>query len=114
MNRESENTKAQMRKGVLEFCMLLMIGKGRMYATKIIKELKKADLIVVEGTIYPLLSRMKKAGLLDYTWEESPSGPPRKYYTLTKDGEETLMNLEGTWKTFSNSINELIKKHYQK
>lgn len=111
MNRESENTKAQMRKGILEFCILLMIGKGRMYATRIIKELKKADLIVVEGTIYPLLSRLKKAGLLDYTWEESQSGPPRKYYTLTKDGEETLKNLEATWKTFSASINELIKKH---
>ena len=114
MNKESENTKAQMRKGVLEFCILLMIGKGRMYATKIIKELKKADLIVVEGTIYPLLSRLKKAGFLDYTWEESKSGPPRKYYTLTQEGEETLNNLENTWKTFSHSINELIKKHHKK
>ena len=107
---EIENTKAQMRKGILEFCILLMIGQGKMYASKIIKELTKADLILVEGTIYPLLNRLKRAGLLDYSWEESKSGPPRKYYTLTKKGRETLDDLSKTWETFSNSIKGLVKK----
>lgn len=103
------NTKAQMRKGILEFCILLLISKGKIYANDILKKLKEADLIVVEGTIYPLLSRLKELELLDYTWEESKSGPPRKYYTLTEKGKETLKILNQTWKELLNSIN-LIKK----
>ena len=111
LDKEIENTKAQMRKGTLEFCILLVISHGRMYASKILKELKSADLIVVEGTIYPLLSRLKKSGLLDYSWEESKVGPPRKYYVLTTKGKETLKQLTITWNAFNNSIHGLIKKY---
>lgn len=107
---EIENTRAQMRKGILEYCFLLVISRGDVYANEILKELKSADLIVVEGTIYPLLTRMKKAGLLEYTWEESPSGPPRKYYSLTDKGKGTLEQLTATWQVLNRSINSLIKK----
>jgi PadR family transcriptional regulator PadR len=104
-----ENTRAQMRKGSLEFCILLIISKGEVYASDILKELKSADLIVVEGTLYPLLSRLKSVELLSYTWKESESGPPRKYYTLTKKGKDTLEQLKGTWSKLTKSINSLIK-----
>lgn len=111
IKNDVENTKAQMRKGILEFCILLIISQGEMYASKILKELKDADLIVVEGTVYPLLSRLKKAGLLDYYWEESKTGPPRKYYSLTEKGEAILKELNSTWGVFSKSINNLVKKY---
>ena len=104
-----ENTKAQMRKGSLEFCIMLIISKGEVYASDILKDLKKADLIVVEGTLYPLLSRLKDLNLLNYTWRESESGPPRKYYTLTEKGEKTLTQLKQTWSILTRSINSLIK-----
>lgn len=106
----NENAKAQMRKGMLEFCTLLIISRGKVYASDILTELKDANLLVVEGTLYPLLSRLKSAGYLEYTWEESRSGPPRKYYTLTTAGKLALSNLNDTWKSFSKSINSLIKK----
>ena len=109
-NKEIENTRAQMRKGILEYCFLLVISQGKIYTTDILKELKKADLIVVEGTIYPLLSRLKNAGLLAYVWEESKSGPPRKYYNLTSKGEETLRQLTKTWNGLESSIKSLTKK----
>jgi PadR family transcriptional regulator PadR len=109
-NKETENTKAQMRKGILEFCILLVISNGKMYANSILKELKKADLLVVEGTLYPMLSRLKNSGMLEYSWEESRSGPPRKYYELTGKGKESLSQLTETWNHFSGSINSLIKK----
>jgi PadR family transcriptional regulator PadR len=99
-----------MRKGILEYCFLLVISKGKVYTNDILKELKKADLIVVEGTIYPLLSRLKKAELLEYTWEESKSGPPRKYYSLTDKGRETLEQLTATWKSLDKSISSLVEK----
>lgn len=113
-NKESdiENTKAQMRKGILEFCILLIISKEEVYPSDILKELKEFDLIVVEGTLYPLLSRLKDGGLLEYRWEESKSGPPRKYYKLTEDGRNTLKQLEKNWQSLSKSIEALIKKHY--
>lgn len=110
INKDIENTKAQMRKGILEYCFLLVISRGRVYTNDILKELKKADLIVVEGTIYPLLSRLKKAGLLEYTWEESKSGPPRKYYSLTESGQTMLEQLNKTWQALDTSINSLVKK----
>ena len=97
-----ENTKAQMRKGVLEYCILSILRNGEAYPSEIIDQLKEGKLIVVEGTLYPLLTRLKNAGLLSYRWEESKSGPPRKYYQLTKIGEEFLKELETTW-------NELVK-----
>ncbi len=100
-----------MRKGTLEFCILLVIGKRDVYASDIIKELKEANLLVVEGTLYPLLSRLKSSGLLKYTWTESTSGPPRKYYSLTEKGTETVVNLNESWMAFSKSINQLIKAY---
>jgi len=104
-----ENTKAQMRKGSLEFCIMLIISKGEIYASDILKELKRADLIVVEGTLYPLLSRLKSSLLLQYKWKESESGPPRKYYTITDKGEKNLEQLKITWSKLAKSINSLIK-----
>lgn len=102
-----ENTKAQMRKGILEFCILLIISKGEVYASDILKGLKTADLLVVEGTLYPLLSRLRGLGLLGYTWKESEEGPPRKYYTLTAKGEKNLGQLKKTWSQLKNSIDSL-------
>ena len=92
-----ENAKAQMRKGVLEYCILLVIDGKPLYASDIIKSLKEAKMIVVEGTLYPLLTRLKNAGLLAYRWEESTQGPPRKYYELTESGRKFLGELEGSW-----------------
>ncbi len=106
-----ENTKAQMRRGILEFCILLIISWGNVYANDILKKLKGADLIVVEGTIYPLLTRLKNSGLLDYSWRESTAGPPRKYYSLTGKGKLTLKQLTVTWEALDKSINSLIKKY---
>ena len=98
-----------MRKGMLEFCTLLIIEDEEAYATKILEELKSANLIVVEGTLYPLLSRLKTQGLLDYRWEESKSGPPRKYYELTLEGKKTVSQLKEIWKELISSVNSLIK-----
>ena len=92
-----ENVKAQMRKGILEYCILAILSRGDSYAPKIIAELKQAEMIVVEGTLYPILTRQKNAGLLTYRWEESPQGPPRKYYTLTEKGHEYLHTLDEAW-----------------
>lgn len=105
-----ENTKAQMRRGILEFCILQVIGKDKIYASEILSVLKEADLIVVEGTVYPLLTRLKNAELLDYNWEESRTGPPRKYYTLTAKGRSFLGELKKTWVALDNSTNLIIKK----
>lgn len=104
-----ENTKAQMRKGVLEFCILQLLKKEEMYPSDIILALKESKLIVVEGTLYPLLTRLKNAGLLDYRWEESKSGPPRKYYRLTELGEQFLAELRLTWDELVNAVNRTIK-----
>lgn len=106
-----ENTTAQMRKGSLEFCILLIISHQKVYTSNIITCLKEANLIVVEGTIYPLLNRLKREGMLEYSWEESPHGPPRKYYTLTDNGRVTLEQLKLAWITLSTSINSLLVKY---
>ena len=106
-----DNTQAQMRKGVLEFCILSILSHEEVYPSDIIEKLKEAKLIVVEGTLYPLLSRLKDGGLLEYRWEESKAGPPRKYYKLTDAGRKTLEQLKDGWKSLSNSIKLLIKKH---
>jgi PadR family transcriptional regulator PadR len=92
-----ENTQVQMRKGILEFCIMHIISNGQAYSSDIIKELKDAKIIVVEGTLYPLLTRLKKAGLLDYIWKESAVGPPQKHYKLTDKGETFLEQLNDTW-----------------
>lgn len=104
----TDNTKAQMRKGILEFCILLIINKGEVYASDILQQLKDADLIVVEGTLYPLLSRLRSAELLSYEWRESKNGPPRKYYTMTKKGKDALKELVSTWKDLHSSITSLL------
>ncbi|WP_418990631.1 PadR family transcriptional regulator [Alistipes sp.] len=92
-----DNVKAQMRKGILEYCILAILSREDSYAPKIIAELKAAEMIVVEGTLYPILTRQKNAGLLTYRWEESPQGPPRKYYSLTHTGREYLRSLDQAW-----------------
>lgn len=104
-----EQKHSQMRKGLLEFCILLVISEGRVYSSDILKKLKDADLLVVEGTLYPLLSRLKSQKLITYVWEESPAGPPRKYFELTKDGRATLTHLQKTWNELQNSLNALKK-----
>lgn len=109
-----ENTQAQMRKGILEYCILLTIARGEIYASDILKELKKDDLLVVEGTLYPLLSRLKTEGLLEYFWQESKNGPPRKYYKLTQPGQEFLAKLTFTWESLVKSIKSLTKKYHEK
>ena len=92
-----DNVKVQMRKGILEYCILAILSREDSYAPKIIAELKEARMIVVEGTLYPILTRQKNAGLLTYRWEESPQGPPRKYYSLTEKGRESLSQLDEAW-----------------
>jgi PadR family transcriptional regulator PadR len=99
-----ENAKAQMRKGVLEYCILSILSKNSCYASDIINELKKARVIVVEGTLYPLLTRQKNAGLLGYRWEESTQGPPRKYYELTDEGREFLNELDLAWRELVDAV----------
>ena len=92
-----DNVKVQMRKGILEYCILAILSRGDSYAPKIIAELKQAEMIVVEGTLYPILTRQKNADLLTYRWEESPQGPPRKYYMLTDAGRQQLALLDNAW-----------------
>ncbi len=105
----SENTKAQMRKGVLELCVLSILSKGDAYPTEIIENLKKTELVIVEGTLYPLLTRLKNTGLLTYRWEESNSGPPRKYYKLTDIGVIYLKELHLSWYNLVDAVNTTIK-----
>ncbi|MGB5981885.1 MAG: PadR family transcriptional regulator [Nonlabens sp.] len=104
-----ENTKAQMRKGVLEYCILSILNQNDAYVAEILDTLKDAKLLVVEGTIYPLLTRLKNAGLLKYRWEESTSGPPRKYYGLTETGKIFLSELTPTWEDLKNAVNLVTK-----
>lgn len=103
-----ENTQIQMRKGILEYCILQIISRGEIYASDMLDELTSARMIVVEGTLYPLLTRLKNAGLLEYKWVESKSGPPRKYYKLTEEGDKFLKGLNETWDDILHSTN-LIK-----
>ncbi len=104
-----ENTQTQMRKGILEYCILSIISRGEIYASDIIGELKKAKLLVVEGTLYPLLTRLKNNGLLSYNWVESTSGPPRKYYQLSEAGKEVLSHLHKTWDELSYAVSISLK-----
>lgn len=102
-----ENTKAQMRKGVLEYCILSVLRDNDAYVAEILDTLKDAKLLVVEGTIYPLLTRLKNAGLLHYRWEESTGGPPRKYYGLTDNGREFLKELTYTWEELQTAVTKV-------
>ncbi|MEZ5195022.1 MAG: PadR family transcriptional regulator [Bacteroidales bacterium] len=105
-----EKTKAQMRKGVLEYCILSIIGRKEAYASDILLKLKEAELIVVEGTLYPLLTRLKNDGLLSYRWEESKSGPPRKYYEITEAGLDFLKELDAGWIELVEAVGRLAGK----
>jgi PadR family transcriptional regulator, regulatory protein PadR len=109
MDAKLENAKAQMRKGVLEYCILSILEKGDAYTTDIINQLKESKLIVVEGTLYPLLTRQKNAGLLSYRWEESTQGPPRKYYALTEKGNQFLKELKLSWQELVDAVSSLNK-----
>ena len=102
-----ENAKSQMRKGMLEYCVLLLLKHHPSYASDIIQQLKDAELLVVEGTLYPLLTRLKNDGLLVYQWQESTQGPPRKYYALSELGEQFLEGLDGAWVELSNTVSYL-------
>lgn len=108
-----DNLKSQMRKGMLEFCVLLLLSKGDSYVSEIISRMKEAHLIVVEGTLYPLLTRLKNDGLLSYRWEESPSGPPRKYYSITATGQSFLTELHRSWTEISQTVNHLLNENNQ-
>ncbi|MFY8109814.1 MAG: PadR family transcriptional regulator [Bacteroidia bacterium] len=105
-----ENSKAQLKKGILEFCILSIISRGEAYTSDILEEMKAAKLLVVEGTMYPLLSRLKNEGLLSYNWVESKSGPPRKYYQLTDEGKKFMEELHLTWVDLVESVERLTIK----
>jgi PadR family transcriptional regulator PadR len=106
-----ENTKAQMRKGVLEYCILSVLKDGEAYTSDILETLKDAKMLVVEGTVYPLLTRLKNAGLLNYRWEESSSGPPRKYYELTETGRLFLKELDATWEELQDAVSRVTRQN---
>lgn len=108
-SKNIDNVKAQMRKGILGYCILAILSREDSYAPRIISELKNADMIVVEGTLYPLLARQKNQGLLTYRWEESPQGPPRKYYMITDKGREVLAALDQAWEQMVLQI-DMIRK----
>ena len=104
-----DNIKTQMRKGILEYCVLSLISRrGEAYTSDVIEVLRDADLLVVEGTVYPLLTRMKNNGLLTYRWEESREGPPRKYFRLTPEGAALLADLEQEWNAITASIQKVV------
>ena len=107
METNADNVRSQMRKGVLEYCILSTLAKQEAYASNIIDELKKADMIVVEGTLYPLLIRQKNQGLLSYRWEESTQGPPRKYYCITERGRQQLSEMDAAWQEMVKAIETL-------
>jgi PadR family transcriptional regulator PadR len=106
----TENIKSQMRKGVLEYCILSILNNNDAYASSLIAELKEAQMIVVEGTLYPLLTRQKNQGLLSYRWEESQQGPPRKYYTITDKGRDLLAEMDVAWEEMVRTIALLRQK----
>ncbi len=110
---KEENIKVQMRKGVMDYCVLAILASGEQYAPAIIAEMKSAEMIVVEGTLYPILTRLKNAGYLTYRWEESPQGPPRKYYSLTDEGRCHLAQLDEAWITLIEQIDAIRNKQNQ-
>lgn len=105
-----ENTQSQMRKGILEFCILSIIRRGEAYPSDIVEEMRAANLQILEGTLYPLLTRLKNAQMLSYRWVESNSGPPRKYFSLTEKGESFYNELQTTWQELANGVNALTQK----
>jgi PadR family transcriptional regulator PadR len=106
----TENTSSQMRKGVLEFCILSIIRKSEVYPSDIIEQMKAAGLTILEGTLYPLLTRLKNAELLSYRWEESATGPPRKYFNLTEKGETFYQELQQTWTQLADAVHQITRE----
>ncbi len=104
-----DNIKAQMRKGILEYCVLIILSRTKAYPSDIIKELSRTNMIVVEGTLYTLLNRLRREGMLDYEWQESPKGPPRKYFYITDKGLTVLLAMDETFKEISNAVMILAK-----
>ncbi|MEY4293293.1 MAG: hypothetical protein RIQ61_1691 [Bacteroidota bacterium] len=104
-----ENTQSQLKKGVLEYCILSIIMKGEVYPSEIIEKMKSANLVILEGTLYPLLTRLKNADLLSYRWVESNSGPPRKYFSLTDKGKEFYLSLQQTWMEINTAVQIITK-----
>jgi len=104
-----QNTQSQMRKGVLEFCILSVISQGEVYPSDIVDKMKAANLSILEGTLYPLLTRLKNAGYLSYRWVESNSGPPRKYFVMTDEGHAFYEALESTWKELADAVHALTQ-----
>lgn len=102
-----DNAKSQMRKGMLDYCIMLLLKEKPYYTTDIIRRLKEANLLVVEGTLYPLLTRLKNDGILSYEWQESTQGPPRKYYVLTEEGREALQQMDLTWNELENTVHNI-------
>lgn len=102
-----DNAKSQMRKGMLEYCIMLLLKEKAYYTSDIIKRLREADLLVVEGTLYPLLTRLKNDGVLSYEWQESTQGPPRKYYLLTEEGKAALEQLDAAWNEIGNAVSNI-------
>ena len=107
----AQNTSSQMRKGIIEFCVMQIIAKGEIYSSELIDTLRNSNLIVAEGTLYPLLSRLRKADLVTYRWEESLQGPPRKYYLITSSGLQYLEELKTSWTEIKTSIDMIMKGH---
>ena len=107
MESTTDNVRSQMRKGVLEYCILSILSQKEAYASSLLEELKAANMLVVEGTLYPLLIRQKNQGLLSYRWEESPQGPPRKYYVITEKGRAQLSEMDAAWQEMVESIQAL-------
>jgi PadR family transcriptional regulator, regulatory protein PadR len=105
-----DNTQSQMKKGILEFCILSIIKRGEAYPSDIVEEMRAANLQILEGTLYPLLTRLKNSGMLSYRWVESNSGPPRKYFCLTAEGEAFYTELEKTWKELSDPESTVSKQ----
>jgi len=102
-----DNAKSQMRKGMLDYCIMLLLKEKPYYTTDIIRRLKEANLLVVEGTLYPLLTRLKNDGILSYEWQESTQGPPRKYYVLTEEGREALQQMDLAWNELENTVHNI-------
>jgi len=104
-----ENTQSQMRKGILEYCILGILHSGEAYPSEILEKLRSAQLLVVEGTVYPLLTRLKNFELLSYRWEESTAGPPRKYYCITPKGIQFFNDLSNTWQELQQAVATLTQ-----
>jgi len=105
---KAENIQSQMKKGILEFCILSIIARGEVYPADIVVELQDKGMPIFEGTLYPLLTRLKNAGFLDYRWVESSGGPPRKYYAMNKNGQEFLKQLEGSWNSLLAAVQRIV------